>query len=85
MFEYCASFMIIGCFDIIHLYFMIIGYFDNILFDLFLIKRRRKQYILQKKARKENLHEEYVISKTYIISLERKMKKVTTKGDGKVF
>ena len=64
---------------------MIIGYFDNILFDLFLIKRRRKQYILQKKARKENLHEEYVISKTYIISLERKMKKVTTKGDGKVF
>ena len=58
---------------------MIIAYFDFILI-YFIIKRQRKQYILQRKAMKENLNEEYVIKKIYIISLERRMKIVTTKG-----
>ena len=48
---------------------MIIGYIDNIHFDLFYDQETKKAIYSTKKKRKENLYMEYVISKIYIISL----------------
>ena len=44
-------------------YFMIIGYFDNIYFDLFYNQITKKAIYSTKKAKRETLHVEYVMNK----------------------